>query len=80
MDQPKNALSFEAIFTLAERESGAYRLADDGLRQRVAALIDWINQRGPYSVDQIDAMRRQVQRLLVNGLRIALDRNQYPGM
>jgi hypothetical protein len=77
MIQP-NALSFEAMFTLAERESGAYGLADDGLRRRVAALIDLINQRGPYSVDQTDAMRRQVQRLLVNRLRIALDRKQYP--
>jgi hypothetical protein len=80
MNQSKNALSFEAVFTLAERESGAYGLADDGLRQRVAKLIDLINQRGPYSVDQIDAMRRQVQRLLVNRLRIALGRKQHPGI
>lgn len=80
MNQRKSTLSLETVLTLGERESGAYGLADDGLRQRVAALIDWINQRGPYSVDQIDAMRRQVQRLLVNRLRIALDRKQYPGI
>ena len=77
MNQPAIALSYEAIFALAERESGAYGLADDGLRGRVAALAELINQRGPYSVDQIDAMTRQIERLLVNRLRIALDRKQY---
>ncbi len=71
------ALSFETILTLAERESGAYGLADSGLRQRIAALIDWINQRGPYSIDQIAAMRRQIQHLLVSRLRIAADRTAY---
>jgi Sulfotransferase family len=73
-----DALSFEAILTLAERESGAYGLADGGLRQRVASVIDWINERGPYSIDQLAAMRRQIQRLLVNRLRIAADRLHYP--
>jgi hypothetical protein len=72
------ALSFETILTLAERESGAYGLADSGLRQRIATLIDWINQRGPYSIDQIAAMRRQIQHLLVSRLRIAADRKAYP--
>ena len=75
-----NALSFETILSLAERESGAYGLADDGLRQRVATMIDWINQRGPYSIDQIAAMRRQLQHLLVNRLRLAADRQRYPGI
>jgi len=70
-------LSFEAILTLAERESGGYGLADEGLKQRLAALIEWINERGPYTVDQIDAMRRQVQRLLANRLRLAADRRRY---
>jgi len=72
------ALSFETILTLAERESGAYGLADSGLRKRIATLIDWINQRGPYSIDQIAAMRRQIQHLLVSRLRIAADRKAYP--
>jgi hypothetical protein len=65
------------ILTLAERESGAYGLADDGLRHRVEKMIDWINERGPYSADQIIAMKRQLQRLLVNRLRIAADRQRY---
>jgi hypothetical protein len=78
MNQSTVSLSFEAIFTLAERASGAYGLADDGLRARVAALIEVINKRGPYSVDQVDAMGRQIQRLLANRLHIALDRKQYP--
>ena len=73
-------LSAEALFTLAERESGAFGLADAQLRQRVASMIAWINERGPYTVEQIGAMRRQIQRLLVNRLRIAADRDRYPGI
>jgi hypothetical protein len=80
MNHSENILSFELILTLAERESGAYGLADQALRQRVAAMIDWINERGPYSVDQIIAMRRQLQRLLANRLRIAADRQTYPAI
>jgi hypothetical protein len=79
-DTSSNTLSFESILTLAERESGAYGLADAGLRKRAATLIDWINKRGPYSVDQVGAMRRQLQRLLVNRLRIAGDRKHYPAI
>lgn len=77
MELLQNSLSFESVITLAERESGAYGLADDGLRQRVAATIDWINEQGPYSVDQIAAIRLQVQRLLANRLRLAGDRKRY---
>ncbi len=80
MDTLTGVLSFETILTLAERESGAYGLADDGLRKRVAKMIDWINQRGPYSIDQIAAMRQQLQHLLVSRLRIAADRKRYPGI
>jgi hypothetical protein len=76
-DDLNDTLSFESILTLAERESGAYGLADDGLRHRLAAIIAWINERGPYTADQVAAMRRQLQRLLVNRLRIALDRKVY---
>jgi hypothetical protein len=79
-DTSRNTLSYESILTLAERESGAYGLADAGLRKRAATLIDWINKRGPYSVDQVGAMRRQLQRLLVNRLRIAGDRKHYPAI
>jgi hypothetical protein len=71
-------LSADTLFTLAERESGAYGLADSGLRQRVGSMLDWINERGPYTVDQIGPMQRQLQRLLVNRLRIAADRIRYP--
>ena len=77
-DNTRDAISFETVLTLAERESGAYGLADEGLRKRVAAMIDWINARGPYSVDQIGGMRRQINRLLVNRLKIALDRKRFP--
>lgn len=73
-----DTLSYDALFTLAERESGAYGLADEGLRRRVASLVDWINQRGPYSVDQLAAMRRQLTHVLASRLRIAVDRQRHP--
>jgi hypothetical protein len=78
--QTSGALSFEELLTLAERESGAYGLADEGLRGRVAAMIDWINARGPFSAEQVTAMRRQLQRVLVNRLRLAADRKNYPAI
>jgi hypothetical protein len=76
----KNLLSFDAIVTLAERESGAYGLADAGLKQRVGSIIDWINNKGPYSVDQLGPMRRQLQHILVNRLRLIADRQRYAGI
>jgi hypothetical protein len=73
-------LSFEDIFKIAERQSGAYGLADDGLKGRVKAIIEWINERGPYSDYRLDAMRAQILRLLANRLRVALDRASFPGI
>jgi hypothetical protein len=35
-----NLLSADVLFMLAERESGAQGLADDGLRGRVTSLVD----------------------------------------
>jgi hypothetical protein len=78
MAQNSGKLSAEIILTLAERESGAYGLADEGLRQRLGAMVGWINDRGPYDVDQVDAMQRQIERILANRLRIALDRQRFP--
>jgi len=73
-------LCFDTLFTLAERETGAYGLADGGLRQRVAAMVDWINRRGPYTPEQVSAMQRQLQRLLVNRLRLVQDRQRFPAI
>lgn len=72
------ALSSADIVMLAERESGAYGLADEGLIARVAARVDWINARGPYTGEQIWAMRDQIKRLLTTRLQLALDRKRYP--
>jgi len=55
MQQSSGALSREYILALAERDSGAYGLADDALKTRVGALIDWINERGPYAPGRRDA-------------------------
>jgi Sulfotransferase family len=73
-------LAFDNLLEIAERESGAYGLADAGLRARVRSLVDWVNARGSYTADQIVRMRHQVTRLLANRLRIALDRQQFPGI
>jgi hypothetical protein len=75
-----NTLSAERLIEIAERESGAFRLTAADLRERVSTLIDWINARGPYSVDQVDAMQRQLRRLLVTRLRLVADRKRYPAI
>jgi Sulfotransferase family len=70
--------SAERILTLAERESGAFGLADAGLRRRLQTLSDWINERGPYSDECIRAMEAQIRCLLANRLKIQLDRQRFP--
>ena len=80
MSHLADSLSHETLFMLAERESGAFGLADAGLRQRVKSMVDWINSRGPYTPDQVTAMRRQLQGILVNRLRLILDRKAFPGI
>jgi hypothetical protein len=71
-----STLSVDIIVTLAERESGAFGLADNDLCNRLKAIVAWINARGPYSSSQIDAMQRQIQRLLTTRLGLALDRQR----
>jgi hypothetical protein len=73
-------LSVESLVALAERDSGGYGLADAALLARFKQLVDWINARGPYSIDQLDGMRHQLQLLLANRLRIALDRRRIPAI
>ena len=73
-------LSVESLVALAERDSGGYGLTDAALLARFKQLIDWINARGPYSIDQLDGMRHQLQLLLSNRLRIALDRRRIPAI
>ena len=61
-------LSLENIVALAEREVGAYDLADEGLIARVRAVVDWINESGPYSRTELRDMQEQIRRLLANRL------------
>jgi sulfotransferase family protein len=70
--------SAERILTLAERESGAFGLADAGLRRRLQFLSDWINERGPYSDDCVRSMEAQVRSLLANRLKMQFDRQRFP--
>lgn len=74
----RESLALDDIFALAERESGAVDFDDDGLRSRVKAMVDWINERGPYTPDQVNAMSRQIQGVLARRLKIWLDRKRYP--
>jgi len=72
------ALSLENIFGLAEREVGAYGLADEGLVSRVRTVVDWVNGFGPYSRSELREIQEQVRRLLVNRLKLAFDRQRHP--
>ncbi len=75
-----NTLEFGELLTLAERESGACGLADAGLKARVAAVLEWANAAGPFTPDQLRGIRQQVQRLLSNRLRLALDLQNTPAI
>jgi hypothetical protein len=77
-DQSQGRLSWPDVLALAERESGAYGLADEGLISRGAAFVDWVNARGPYTPDQVRAMHDQIRRVLATRLKLALDRRRYP--
>jgi hypothetical protein len=77
---PDTTLSFERILGLAERESGGFGIADEGLRQRVTQVVDWANARGPYSPDQVRAMQAQLQSLLARRLKMMLDRKAFAGI
>lgn len=70
----------DAILTLAGRESGAFGAVDPGLASRVRAAVEWINARGPYDAAQLRAMTDQIKAILTTRLRIALDRERYPGI
>jgi len=74
------SLDLGSILLRAERESGAFGLIDQPLRDRVKGMVDWINERGPYSPDRVDAMQRQIHKLLVSRLQIALDRKRFPAI
>jgi hypothetical protein len=76
----RDGLDFDDILQLAERESGAYGLADEGLRSRLREMIDRFNGRGPYEPCQVDAMRRQMLRMLSGRLRMLADLQRYPAI
>ena len=73
-------LDHHAIVTLAERESGAFELADEGLLGRVRFVVDWINQRGPYAPPEVREMEAQLRRLLANRMRLLADRQRHPAI
>lgn len=78
--QLRDSLAFDEILKLAERESGAYGLADEGLLARARSMVDRFNARGPYAPYQVDGMRRQVLRMLAGRLKMLLDRQRHPGI
>ncbi len=76
----KNAIILDDILPVAERESGGFGLADDDLKARAAAIIEWISRAGPFTTEQAAAIRRQVLQVMANRLRLALDRQHYPAI
>ena len=75
-----NTLNLEYILLLAERESGAFGFADAGVQSRLAAMVGWINDRGPYDAVRLRDMQGQIVRLLANRLKLALDRSRIPAI
>ena len=78
--QAQDRLLFDDILTLAERESGAYGLADAGLLTRAREMIERFNARGPYAAHEIDGMRRQVVRMLSGRLKMLADLRRHPAI
>lgn len=76
--QFREILSFDDLLMLAERESGAYCLADEALLVRVRGMVERFNSRGPYAPWQIAGMQKQLLRMLSGRLRILLDRQRFP--
>jgi hypothetical protein len=72
----KRRLVCDEIVASVEMQIGHRGLAEAGLLGRLGALLNWINERGPYSHEQDDAMRCQVEAILSNRLRIAADRGR----
>lgn len=71
-------LSLDNVLALAEREVGAYGIADEALLGRVRTVVDWVNSFGPYSRSEFRDVQEQVRRVLANRLKIAFDRQRYP--
>lgn len=73
-------LCADAILTLAERATGAYGFADDGLKNRLGKVVNWANGPGPYGIDRLAAIQAQILRMLTGRLQIAFDRVNFPGI
>ena len=73
----ETGLSFERLIALARRESGMTGPVEPDLAQRVAGIIGWINERGPFDPATVRAMQDQIQRLLATRLKLALDRERF---
>lgn len=76
----REKLSYDDIVGLAKRESGNHEPSDSALLERVAAVVDLFNERGPYTPDQVIAMTRQLQSLLARRLKMLLDRERFPAI
>lgn len=74
----RNLLDIDAIIESAHIAVCANDLVDDGLRARLAMLLDGIRQSGPLDNSQQLAARRQIVKLLTRRLAIARDIRQFP--
>jgi hypothetical protein len=75
----RERLSCDDIVELAMRESGNHA-PDAALLDRVSALVGLLNDRGPYTPDQVLDISRQVQGLLARRMRMLLDRQRFAGI
>jgi hypothetical protein len=73
-------LSGAEIIALAERQTGAYGLVDEGLRERVRVVVERFNSRAPYNQAQLTAMSAQILHMLRVRLGLALDRQRFPAI
>ena len=76
MNRLSHALFTEKIVAAAELETGLYGMLEPALVARLGKLVDWINARGPYTPDETNAMRRQVEQILVTRLKLSGDRKR----
>jgi hypothetical protein len=80
MTTQTGALDRKEIVDAAQRETGHYGLVDDGLLTRLGRLIDYINERGPYTAARCEEMQHQIRLLLSTRLRLAGDRRRLPAI
>ena len=56
--------------------AGCFDPPDEGLRRRVARLVDWLNDQPPLAAERKEEVELQLRKLLVTRLRLEADRRR----